>query len=93
MRIFLVGAVAAAMVLLGASAALATNPNDSQYGNAAAQATPPSSAAKGAFTPPSEGGTLPFTGLDLGLVVASGLIVIAGGVALRRAGRKQSGEH
>ena len=36
----------------------------------------------------TSGETLPFTGVDLTLVLAFGLLVVGGGLALRRAGRK-----
>jgi hypothetical protein len=55
--------------------------------------TPPSQSVgvKGSqsqVTPTNAGGTLPFTGLDLGLVFAAGALLVAGGFALRRLGRK-----
>jgi hypothetical protein len=36
----------------------------------------------------SHGGTLPFTGLDLGLLVAAGLVLAGVGFSLRRVTRK-----
>ncbi len=36
------------------------------------------------------GGILPFTGLELGLFVAGGALLIAGGAGLYRAGRKRA---
>jgi hypothetical protein len=36
----------------------------------------------------SSGGTLPFTGLDLGAISAVGLLLLGGGLALRRVGRR-----
>jgi hypothetical protein len=36
------------------------------------------------------GGSLPFTGLDLLLLVAAGALLLAAGVALRRLGRARS---
>jgi hypothetical protein len=93
MRALLVSVVLAVAIASGAGGALAGNPNDSQYGNVAAQTTSNSSQPKSVFTPPSQSGgsTLPFTGLDLGLVGGGGLIAIIGGVALRRVARKQTG--
>lgn len=35
-------------------------------------------------------GTLPFTGLDLGFIVAGGLVLVATGVGLRRLTRQQT---
>ena len=75
----------------GAPTALA-NPDDDQYGNqlgqqfkppAAKQATP----APAATATPS--GTLPFTGFDLAVVAAAGGAAVAGGVGLRKLGRKR----
>ena len=85
-------AAAALLVGLGAPAAFAGgSPNDKQYGNViAAEASPPPPAKPAPLatsTPPS--GTLPFTGVDLAVVVGGGLLATAGGFALRRLGRKQ----
>ena len=46
------------------------------------------SAVLGAATPAA--GTLPFTGLQLGVYVALGLAVLAGGLLLRRFGRNEA---
>jgi hypothetical protein len=53
-------------------------------GAPASQATAPETTAK-----PS--GTLPFTGLDLAFVAAAGCAAVAGGVGLRKVGRKRTG--
>ena len=47
---------------------------------------PPVTASGGAPTPGS-GGTLPFTGLDLGLVTLAGIVLIGTGLSLRRMSR------
>jgi hypothetical protein len=44
-------------------------------------------AAKPAATKPS-GGTLPFTGMDVGFVLAAGAVLLGAGLALRRGARK-----
>ena len=62
MRAFLVSVVLAVAIVASAAGALAGNPNDSQYGNVAAQTTSTPSQPASVFTPPSQGGgTLPFT--------------------------------
>ena len=50
-------------------------------------ATQNSAAAKPAATKPS-GGTLPFTGMDVGFVLAAGAVLLGAGLALRRGARK-----
>ena len=55
---------------------------------AGAQNTQKPSAVLGAAVPAS--GTLPFTGLQLGVYVALGLAVLAGGLLLRRFGRNEA---
>jgi hypothetical protein len=88
----------------GLQSALAVTPNDVQYNPTTTaalkpppQSTPPSSSSgvKGSQTPTplataTSGGTLPFTGLDLGVASAVGAFLVAGGFALRRLGRKSS---
>lgn len=56
-----------------------------QTGNAGVAGTQQSVA--GAVKPARAGGTLPFTGMQLGLVVLVGLLLIGGGVVLRTSGR------
>lgn len=38
-------------------------------------------------TKPTQSGTLPFTGIDLGFIVAAGLVLVVLGVSLRRLSR------
>jgi hypothetical protein len=44
----------------------------------------------GASVAPTQAGTLPFTGIQLGVFVALGLALLAGGMLLRRSGRDGS---
>lgn len=90
-------------VMSVAPAAAAEQPNQTQYGNAATslptEAPPPAIpeqevAAESASTPPavaSTGETLPFTGLDLGIVLAFAVAAIGGGLMLRHVARKTEG--
>ena len=82
---------AIAFALLSVSAALAGSPTGKVYGGAGGNvqkqvqqgATPHVHTA-------ATGGTLPFTGLDLGVAVVVALLLLTLGVTLRRASRKQS---
>ena len=44
----------------------------------------------GAVKPARAGGSLPFTGMQLGLVVLVGLLLVGGGVVLRTSGRNRT---
>ena len=78
---------AAALVLVGS--ALAQSGDQPYAGKAAGvQATVVKTKTAGATA--SNGGTLPFTGLDLTLIVAGGVALLVAGVALRRAGRNRA---
>jgi hypothetical protein len=44
----------------------------------------------GAVKPARAGGSLPFTGIQLGLVVLVGMLLIGGGVVLRTSGRNRT---
>jgi hypothetical protein len=44
----------------------------------------------GAVKPARAGGSLPFTGMQLGLVVLVGMLLIGGGVVLRTSGRNRT---
>jgi len=69
----LITALAVAMVLLAATPAFAdTTPADGQYG-----------AVKGEQAGGGTGGSLPFTGMNLLLIVAAGGAIAASGVGLR----------
>jgi hypothetical protein len=53
--------------------------------------TPPSTTTTAAGATTTGGGTLPFTGLQLGLVVAFALVLILLGLGMRRLGRRGTG--
>jgi hypothetical protein len=87
-RLFaILGALLVAAVLV-VPVALGATPNDVQYNKAALQ--PPKVAGASSPLGSPSSGTLPFTGLDLGLVGGAGVLLIAGGFAFRRLGRKGS---
>ena len=44
----------------------------------------------GAVKPARAGGSLPFTGMQLGLVVLVGMLLIGGGIVLRTSGRNRT---
>lgn len=75
--------------LVTASVALAQDPTQSGYGGVAGsvQGDVEGGASGGAV---GGGGALPFTGLDLMLLVGAGVLLLAAGVALRRVGRASS---
>lgn len=99
MLLALAGIVATAVFV---QVAIAATPNSVQYDNTTTTTTtavtPTTTGAVGGKTqnapkpakiPAAKaGGTLPFTGFDLGIAAAGGALFLVGGVALRRAGRK-----
>ena len=93
-RVYVLVAVGVAALVV-ASAALGGGSLVSSYGGQAQQAlVKTSSAAKPAQAQaPAQAkasGTLPFTGLDLGVFVVAGGALVLTGVALRRFGRQKS---
>jgi len=68
--------VVAAALLIPVGAASAQTSGGAQYGGDLGQSAHGGTGAKG-------GSTLPFTGLDLGGVAATGIVLIGAGVALR----------
>lgn len=88
-----IAALAAGMtVAVGAPVALG-NPGNTQYSNragAVVKETPKSVAKAQGAVASAPKGTLPFTGLDLTIVLGAGGLALATGVALRRAGRENS---
>lgn len=77
----LVFAAAAAAALMLASTAFASSLTCA-HGNGCNAAT------LGSGTTPNSGGTLPFTGFDLAGIAGVGLLLLASGLTLRRAGRR-----
>jgi hypothetical protein len=88
-----VGSLAAALVASFPVAAAQASPNGDQYGNPVGHETTPtvvktpSGARLPAATP--QGSELPFTGLELGLIVAGGGAAAGTGFVLRRATRSR----
>jgi hypothetical protein len=93
--------VAAALVaLVLAGSALAGGSLVSSYGGQAQQAiVKTSSATKAAQAKPAAqvkpaqakaSGALPFTGTDIGVILASGAVLVLSGLALRRGARQKS---
>jgi hypothetical protein len=97
--------VVLAFVVFAVPAAMAGGPNDDQYptsttlvkkskpkivvaGTKAAQATAPHKTAP--LTTVKSTGTLPFTGFDLAFVAVVGGAAVAGGLGLRKLGRKRT---
>jgi hypothetical protein len=72
------GAVFAYLAL--AAVALAQDPTEGGYGGAGGAVEGPVEGAGGA-------GALPFTGLDVVLLIGAGALLLAAGVTLRRLGR------
>lgn len=77
-------AVALLVGLSWASVALAQDPDEVGYGGVGGNVQGGVEGAGGG------GGSLPFTGLDLLLLVAAGALLLAAGVALRRLGRARN---
>jgi hypothetical protein len=95
LKTYLAGLVAAiVLALVAVPLAAATDPNDTQYGNPSSQVSTeePVTSVKGQTQsnaqPEAQPGTLPFTGLDLGVALGLGVVLVGGGVLLRRAGRR-----
>ena len=84
-------AVGATCLVLAASA-LAGGSLVANYGGKAAapQVKVSAAGAQKSASASAPKGTLPFTGLDVGFVVAGGAVLLAAGVALRRGARSKS---
>lgn len=70
----------------GAAQAQCGSSAESTYGGQGTQIV------SGPCEPKTSGATLPFTGLDLGLLIAAGLVLISGGVVLRLRLRHHGGQ-
>jgi hypothetical protein len=91
-RIFFGGFGALALLAMSASGAYgAGRGSATAQGYPSATAPPAAGVASGtAGGSHTSGGTLPFTGMQLTLVVLVGLLLLAVGIILRRSGRNQS---
>ena len=87
----IIGSLAAALVASFPAAAAQASPNGDQYGNPVQQETPPTVVKAVSPAATQQGSELPFTGLELGLIVAGGGAAAGAGLVLRRAtrGRRQ----
>jgi hypothetical protein len=88
LRGLLVLLIALAIAAFAVASASAT-PSGIEYDNAITVETPPDGGGVlGVINTQSTSGGLPFTGMELGLIVAGGAGLIAAGLALRRFGRR-----
>jgi hypothetical protein len=83
-------ALALVVAAFAVPAALAGSPNGDQYLKAKTILKKPAAHGTAPLTTAKTSGTLPFTGLDLALVVGLGGVGLAGGVGLRKLGHKRS---
>ena len=86
MKKFVVAAFLALLIVVpAAGAASGSGATTTQYGG--------QSAVQGALgetaSAPSTSGTLPFTGIDLGVIVLAGVVLVVMGVSLRRFARRE----
>jgi len=79
---FVVLALAVAPAALAASGSGATTEG---YGG---QSTIQQTLGGSSGTPPTTSGALPFTGVDLGVIIAAGVVLLVMGVGLRRVSRR-----
>lgn len=70
-------------ILMWAPAALAQSPAVSGYGGVGGE-------VQGDVGGSGSGGALPFTGLDLGLLVVGGLVLLVAGLTLRKLAHNKS---
>jgi hypothetical protein len=92
------GGVVVAMLIgvLFAPSAIAQTPTDDQYGTEAANVQQltagngPGTASAGGSSATSPASPLPFTGLDVGIILAVGFMLLVSGFVLRRAVRDRT---
>jgi hypothetical protein len=100
-RIFLGGVAIFVVLVLSAPAAYAAGGGPATNQGYPGATKPPAAkptqgvggtqnSVAGAVKPARAGGSLPFTGMQLGLVVLVGLLLIGGGVVLRTSGRDRT---
>lgn len=101
MKAFLVVCIAALSLLVASSALAGNSPSKAVYTSApskdqqilAGKTTKtkpkPKTKTKPVSSTQKTTGTLPFTGVDLGVFAAAGLVLIFAGASLRRVSRKQ----
>lgn len=82
---FVVGGLYAA---LGSVALAATGPSVAGYGGEGGTTQAGLGGVSGTPAQETVSGTLPFTGLDLGLIVAAAVLLVVLGFGLRRIGRR-----
>lgn len=109
-RVVLGGAIACAVLMIGAQSALAaagggttsqgypcataapgqTCTKTTTHGIAGTSKTVHRAVAPAAAAPANVAGVLPFTGIQLGVVVAAALLLIGSGLLLRSSGRRRT---
>jgi hypothetical protein len=84
-------AIAVGLTVAGGAPVALANPGNTQYSDRAGAVVKetPKSVAKAQGAVASAPDTLPFTGLDLTIVLGAGGLALATGVALRRGGREK----
>jgi hypothetical protein len=82
--------VAALVALVLAGSALAGGSLVTSYGGQAQKSLVRASTAQAKPAQAKASGALPFTGADIGVILASGAVLVLSGLALRRSARQKS---